>query len=203
MTYPIAPRASWFSLPRVILPIGLGTALVFLLFAGAVGAKRGSQVTLVAAQADLALTHETIAAHALTMRTQAARLLQLTTNSMSPHRDHWMRDAREMVADASRIETTARMIESQARLLGEHPGQAVRSDLSFVHDTGTALMAEGNELETHGQAMREYGLADAAPADAALVRADADGLINAGVRTRTVGVALQQMGDQFMRSLGR
>ena len=200
-------------MPRVLIPIGVGIALVFLLFAAALGAERGSQRTLVEAQADLVVTHETIAAHATTMRTQGARLLQLTTGSMSPHRDHWVSDARQMVADASRVETTARMIDSQARLLGEHPGQAVRSDLSFVHDTGNALVAEGDELVTHGQAMREHGLAmaelarasetDIAPADAALLRDDADRLIDAGVRTRTVGAALQRMGDQFMRSLGR
>ena len=190
-------------MPRVLIPIGGVIAVAFLLFAAALGAERSSQGTLVEARADLVVAQEMAASHATTMRTQGVRLLQATTGSTSPHRDHWVTDARRMVADGSRLETTARMIDSQTRLLGEHPGQAVRSDLSFVHDTGTALMAEGNELETHGQAMREYGLADAAPADAALVRADADGLINAGVRTRTVGVALQQMGDQFMRSLGR
>ena len=197
-------------MPRVLIPIGVGIAIVFLLFAAALGAERGSQRTLVEAQADLVVTHETIAAHATTMRTHGARLLQLTTGSMSPHRDHWVSDARQMVADASRVETTARMIDSQARLLGEHPGQAVRSDLSFVHDTGNALVAEGDELVTHGQAMREHGLAmaelarasetDIAPADAALLRDDADRLIDAGVRTRTVGAALQRMGDQFIEA---
>jgi hypothetical protein len=117
------------------------------------GSEGKSQTVLDEAQASLAATNETIATHALTMRTQGVRLLQLTTGSMSQHRDHWVTEARQMVADGSRLETTARMIDSQARLLGQHPGQAVRSDLRFVHDTGTALVAEGDELVTHGQAI--------------------------------------------------
>jgi|GEM_PF-1895639 len=200
-------------MPRVLIPIVVVTAAVFLLFAAALSAERRSQGTLVEAQADLVVTRDTIAAHATTMRTQGVRLLELTTGSMSPHRDHWVSDARQMVADVSRLETTARMIDSHARLLGEHPGQAAGSDLSFVHDTGNSLVTEGNELVTHGQAMRGHGLAmaelarvsdaDLAPADTALLSADADRLIEAGVRIRTVGAALQLMGDQFMRSLGR
>ena len=210
---PIGPLPSWFSMPRVLIPVGVGTTIVFLFFAAVLGAERGPEGTLVEAQAGLSVTHETIAAHAMTMRTQGARLLQLTTGSMSPHREHWVSDARGMAADVTWLETTERMIESQARLLGEHPGQAVRSDLSFVHDTGSALVSEGDELVIHGQAMREHGLAmaelarasgtDIAPADAALLRDDADRLVDAGVRTRTVGAALERMGEQFMRSLGR
>ena len=212
-THLIATRASWLSMPRVLLPIGVGTTLVFLLFAAALGAERSSQGTLDGAQAELVSTRGTIAAHATTMRIQGDRLLETTTSTMSPHRDHWVSDARQMVTDASRLETTAQLIDSQARLLGQHPGQAVRSDLSSVHDAGNALVAEGDELVSHGQAMREHGLAMAelaraseteiAPADAALLRGEADRLINAGVRTRTVGAALQRMGDQLMRSLGR
>ena len=182
-----------------------------MLVASTPGAGRRAQGTLVEARADLVVTHETIAAHAMTMRSQGVRLLQLATGSMNPLRDHWVTDARQMVADGARLETTARMIDSQTKLLGEHPGQAVRSDLSFVHDTGTALVAEGGELVTHGQAMREHELAelasvsdaDLAPAGTALVSADPGRLIDAGVGIRTVGAALQLMGDRFMRSLGR
>jgi len=213
MSHAIVPRASWRAMPRVLVPIGLGTALVFFVFAAALWAGRSSQDTLAGAQADLMATREAISAHATTMRVQGERLLQATTSSVGPHRDHWMGDARQMIADASRLEITAKLIESQARLLGEHPGRTVRSDLSFVHDAGDALVAEGDGLATHGQAMREHGRAmeelagvsetDIAPADAALLRDGADRLVDAGVRTRTVGAALQRVGDQLMRSLGR
>ena len=74
-------------------------------------------------------------------------------------------------------------------------------------------MDEGEGLTVHGQAMREHGRAmdelarvsetDTTLTDAALLSAGADRLINAGVRARTVGAALQRIGDQFMRSLGR
>lgn len=213
MSHAIAPRASWVAMPRVLVPVGLAIALVFLLFAAALWADRSTEATLAGAQASLGATRDAIVAHATTMRGQGERLLQATTSSVSPHRDHWTSDARHMIADASRLETTAKLIESQARLLGQHPGRTVRSDLSFVHDAGDALVAEGDGLATHGQAMREHGRAmedlarvsetDIAPADAALLRDGADRLIDAGTRTRVVGAALQRVGDQFMRSVGR
>ena len=213
MSHAIAPRASWLAMPRVLVPIGLAIALVFVVFAAALSAQRGTEETLVGAQADLVVTRDAISAHATTMRAQGERLLQMTTSSVSPHRDHWMSDARQMIADASRLESTAKLIESQARLLGEHPGRTVRSDLGFIHGVGDGLVAEGDGLVTHGQAMREHGLAmeelarvsdtDITPADAALLRDGADRLIDTGARTRAVGAVLQSVGDQLMRSLGR
>jgi len=200
-------------MPRVLVPIGLATALVFLLFAAALWADRSTEETLAGAQADLGVTRDAIFAHATAMRGQGERLLQATTSSVSPHRDHWTSDARRMIGDAARLETTAKLVDSQTRLLGSHPGQTVRSNLSFIRDAGDALAAEGEGLITHGEAMREHGRAmeelarvnetDIAPADAALLRDGAERLIDAGTRTRAVGAALQRVGDQFMRSVGR
>jgi len=213
MSPAITPRAPWLAMPRVLVPVGLAIGLVFVLFAAALTADRGTEATLAEAQGDLAVTRDALSAHATAMRGQGERLLQATTSSVSPHRDHWTSDAGQMIADAARLETTARLIESQARLLGEHPGRTVRSDLGFAHDAGDALVAEGEGLVMHGQAMREHGRAmeelarasetDIAPADAALLRDGADRLVDVGVRTRAVGAALQRVGDQFMRSLGR
>ena len=213
MTHAIAPRASWLGMPRVLVPIGVATALVFLVFAAALSAEGSTEETLARAQADLAVTREAISAHSSTMRAQGERLLQVTTSSVSPHRDHWTSHAQQMIADASRLVATAKLIESQARLLGEHPGRTVRSDLTFVHSVGDGLVAEGDGLVTHGQAIREHGLAmeelartsemEIAPTDVALLRDGADRLIDTGARTRTVGAVLQSVGGQFMRSLGR
>lgn len=191
MTHAIAPRASWLAMPRVLVPVVLGTALVFLVFAAALFAERSTEETLAGAQADLMATRDAISAHC----------------------DHWTGDARQMIADASRLDATAKLIDSQARLRVDHPGRTVRPDLTFVHGAGDGLVAEADALVTYGQAMREHGLAmeklarasetDIAPAGAALLRDGADRLIDVGVRTRTVGAALQRVGDQFMRSLGR
>lgn len=200
-------------MPRVLVPVGLAITLVSLLFAATLSADRGTEATLREAQADLMVTRDAISAHATAMRGQGERLLHAVTSSVSVHRDHWIGDARKMIADASRLESTARMIDSQARLLGEHPGQTVRSSLGFAHDMGDALVGEGDGLTVHGQAMREHGRAmeelarisetDITPADAALLSSGADQLTDAGVRTRTVGTVLERVGDQFMRSLGR
>jgi hypothetical protein len=213
MSHAIAPRASWLAMPRVLVPVGVAIALVFLLFSAAVLGERTTEETLAGAQAELRATRDAMSAHATTMRSQGEQLLQLTTSSESPHRDHWTSDARQMIADASRLETTARLIDSQARLLGAYPGSTVRSDLSFIHSVGDGLVAEGDGLVTHGQAMREHGLAmeelarvsetDITAADAALLRSGADQLVDAGQRTRSVGSLLQSVGDQLMRSLGR
>jgi hypothetical protein len=213
MSHAIARRASWLEMPRVLVPIGLAIALVFLVFAAALSAERSTEETLAGAQADLLVTRDVISAHATTMRVQGERLLQMTTSSESPHRDHWASDARQMIADALRLDATAKLIDSQARLLGEHPGSTVRSDLSFIHGVGDGLVAEGDGLVTHGQAMREHGLAmeelarvsetEIAAADAGLLRSGADQLVDAGQRARSVGSALQSVGAQFMRSLGR
>lgn len=213
MSRAIAPKASWLEMPRVLVPVGLAIALVSVPFAATLWVDRGTEEALAEAHADLLITRDAISAHATAMRGQGERLIRAAPSSVSVHRDHWIGDAREMIADASRLETTARMIDSQARLLGRHPGQTVRSSLSFAHDAGDALVAEGAGLMVHGQAMREHGRAmverarvretDITTADATLLSAGADRLIDAGVRTRTVGEALQRVGDQFMRSLGR
>jgi len=58
MSHTIAFRSSWFSMPRVLIPIGGVIAVAFLLFAAALGAERSSQGTLVEARADLVVAQE-------------------------------------------------------------------------------------------------------------------------------------------------
>ena len=209
----VAPRVSWLAMPRVLVPIAGAAAVVVLLFAAALWAEASTEQALAGAQADLAATRGVISSHAATMRAHGQRLLEVTQASTSLHRAHWVGDAQQMLADAARLDDTARLIGSQAALLGQHPGQTVRSDLSFVHSTGVGLVAEGDQLVMHGQAMREHALAmeelgrvsetDIATADADLLRDGADRLVDAGERTRAVGALLRSIGEQFMRSLGR
>ena len=61
-------------------------------------------------------------------------------------------------------------------------------------------------MREHGRAMDQLARMselDIALTDATLLRDGGDRLIDTGVRTRAVGAALQRVGDQFMRSLGR
>jgi hypothetical protein len=186
---------------------------VLLIWVAALSAERSTENALVSAQADLSVTRDSISSHAMTMRAQGQQLLQVTERSTSPHREHWVSDARIMIADAARLDDLARLIGNQAALLGRHPGQTVRSDLGFVHSTGEGLVDEGDELVTHGLAMREHGLAmeelarasetDIPAADGALLRKGADRLVDAGQRTRNIGALLRSVGEQSMRGLGR
>lgn len=200
-------------MPRVLVPIAGAVVVVLLIWAAALSSARGQEDALIRAQADLAVARDAISSHAVTMRTQGQRLMQVTQRSTSPHREHWVGDAQTMITDAARLDDMARLIGNQAALLGGHPGQTVRSDLGFVMSAGEGLVAEGDQLVTHGRAMREHGLAmeelarasetDIPPADAALLREGADRLVEAGQRIRNVGALLRSVGEQNMRGFGR
>jgi hypothetical protein len=200
-------------MPRVLLPVGGAVALVVVLAAAALSSERTTEADLARAQGELGLARDAIVTHAAVLRTQGQRLLQVTQISTSAHREHWITDAQQMIADAATLDDTARTVGNQAALLGAHPGQAARIDLSFVHSTGAGLVAAGEQLVAHGAAMREHALAmeqlarlsdtDIAPTDVALLRDGADRVTDAGDRMRSVGGLLERVGEQFMRSLGR
>lgn len=120
--------------------------------------------------------------------------------------------AQQLIDGAARLDNLALLLGNQAALLGPHPGQSVRTDVTFVHHTGDAVVAEAEAVIAHGQAMRDQaavigGLArsesSATADDALLLEEGATQLIDAGERARRAGVLLQQSGSQFMRSLGR
>ncbi len=205
--------SAWLVRPRVLALIGGSIATVLLLFGAAIGAQQSTANDLQRAQGELTATRATVVSHAAVMRAQGERLLATAQRSASAHRQHWIDDARQMTADAARLDDTARLLRNQGALLGMHPGQSVRSDMSFVQSAGAALVSEGEQLVVHGRAMREHasamddlaraGETDITPADAALLRAGAERISEAGERTRSVGGLLSQVGGQLMRSIGR
>ena len=189
-------------------------AIVALIFGVAIQAQQETARELEQAQVQLGVMRTTITTHASVMRAQGEGLLASTRASTSPHRDHLIADAQAMIADAARLDATASLLASQARLLGQHPGQSVRSDLAYIHGAGDALVAEGDQLVAHGRTVRQHATAmemlaqttaeaDIAATDAALLRDGADRMTDAGERTRSIGMALRRVGEQFMRSLGR
>ena len=209
-----APSGSrWLARPRVLVISGAAVAVVALLFAAAISAQQSTAAELQRAHDELGVTREAVVAHAAAMRAQSDRLMVTAQRSSSAHRQHWIDDASGMATEAARLDDTARLLGNQAALLGEHLGRSVRSDLSFVHSAGDALVSEGDQLLVHGRAMREHAIAmeefarssetDITPADVALLRDGADRLTDAGERTRSVGILLSQVGEQFMRSIGR
>ncbi len=116
------------------------------MFAAALWSERGTEEALVAAPADRGATRGVMTAHADTMRAQGERLCQTAAGSASPHRDHWMSDARWMIGDAAQLDATATLIDSQARLLGEHPGRSARSiaaDAAALRDAADLLIDAG------------------------------------------------------------
>lgn len=204
---------SWLAHPRVLVLLIAAAAIIVLIFGLAIWAQQETARELEQAQAQLGETRTTITTHASVMRAQGEGLLASTQGSTSPHRDHVIADAQAMIADASRLDATASLLASQARLLGQHPGQSVRSDLAYIHGAGDALVAEGDQLVAHGRTVRQHaaameelaqtGAADIAATEAALLRDGADRVTDAGERTRSIGMALRRVGEQFMRSLGR
>lgn len=204
---------SWLGGRRLIAVIAAGAAIVWLVFATAFWAQEGTARELEQAQTTLTMTRATITAHASVMRVQGERMLASAQSSKRPHREHWIADAQAMIADATRLDASASLLESQARSLGEHPGQSVRSDLAYIHGAGDALVVEGDQLVAHAATVRTHAGAmevyaqdtetGIGPADAALLREGADRILDAGERTRSTGTALRQVGEQFMRSLGR
>ncbi len=204
---------AWLAGPRALALIGGSVAIVLLLFAAAIWAQQSTANDLRRAQGEFTATRAAVVSHAAVMRAQGERLLATAQRSTSAHRQHWIDDAGKMTADAARLDDTARLLGNQGALLGMHPGQSVRSDLSFVHSAGDALISEGKQLVAHGRAMREHALAmeelartsetDITPADVALLRDGAQRISDAGERTRSVGALLSQVGGQFMRSIGR
>lgn len=205
--------SAWLARPRVLALIGGSIATVLLLFAAAIGAQQGTANDLQRAQGELAATRDTVVSHAAAMRVQGERLLATAQRSTSAHRQHWIEDSRQMTADAARLDDTARLLGNDGALLGMHPGQSVRSDLSFAQSAGAALVSKGEQLVVHGRAMREHASAmddlarasetDITAADAALLRAGAERISEAGERTRYAGALLSRVGAQFMRSIGR
>ena len=208
-----ASGSTWLARPRVLVLIGGSVAIVLLLFAAAIVAQQNTANDLQRAQGELVATRAAVVSHAAAMRAQSDGLLATARRSTSVHRQHWIDDARQMATEAARLDDTARLLGNQAALLGEHPGQTVRSDLSFVHTAGDAIVSEGDQLLAHGRAMREHALAmeefarssetDITPADVGLLRDGADRILDAAERTRSVGTLLTQVGEQFMRSIGR
>ncbi len=208
-----ASPISWLAMPRLLAVVAAAVGIVVLVFAAAIGAQQSTARELEQAQATLTATRATITAHAVVMRVQGEGLLTSARTTTSPHREHWIADAQAMIADAARLDATASLLANQAQLLGQHPGQSVRSDLAYIHGAGDALVAEGDRLVAHGTAVRTHAAAmealaqtnetDIAQADAALLRDGADRITDAGERTRSIGLALRQVGERFMRSLGR
>jgi len=208
-----ARASSWLAWPRLAIVLVAAAAVVALSFGLAISAEQQAARQLEDAQAELAGARSAIAAHATVMRTQGEALVAAAQSSTGPNRDHVILDAQSMIADAARLDATASLLASQARLLGEHPGQSVRSNLAYIHETGAALVTEGDQLVAQAAAVRDHAAGMEALAGAGgddivarsitMLRDDADRLADAGQRTRSIGAALSQVGEQFMRSLGR
>lgn len=208
-----AKSRSWLAWPRITVVVTAALVVVALIFGVAISADQQNARQLEDAQAELGTARTAIAAHAQVMRTQGEALVAAAQSSTSPYRDDVIADAQSMIADAARLDGTVSLLANQARLLGQHPGQSVRSNLTYIHQTGDALVAEGDQLVAYAATIREHaaamdalagsGAADIVSRTAALLRDGAGRLIDAGQRTRSIGVTLGQAGDRFMRSLGR
>lgn len=204
---------AWLQMPRLLAVVAAALAIVTAVFGVAIWAEQSTARELEGAQSEIEAARGVIATYASVMRTQAETLEASAGRSTGSHRGHWIDDARALTADADQLDAAAALLASQARLLGQHPGRSVRSDLGYVHGIGDALIAEGDRLVARAAVVRTHaadmallaqdGDTEIAQADVSLLREGADRIADAGSRMRTIGAALRQVGEQFMRSLGR
>lgn len=151
--------------------------------------------------------------HGDAMVEHGERLLAAARRGSGTDRDHWISDAQHMIGDGQGLHAIAAGLRSDARSLGDHPGQNTNASASMLFAKSGELRGEGTAMIAHGQAMVEHAtvMAELAQqpgsavtvADAQLMSQDAPRIVDAGRRVLGVADILYATADQLRSMLRR
>lgn len=156
---------------------------------------------------ELRTTADRIEAHAGVMADHGERLLGVATASTGASGALWVSEARHMIADADTLRSLATRLRVTAGTLGERPEQNTNASASVLTAWAAALRADGLAATEHGRMMSEHATlmievarqpgSAVSVADAALLSADADRIIEAGQGALQVAGSLEVTADRL------